>query len=663
MAKSKPISEIKTGHTPPSDYSESDYEMLFDTVKKYEERIKEIEGSSYWKIYLFFTKAKLILTSDSYLKHDKWRFFQRIRFLFSKFGLFLIGKFFRQFFALVFGKVHRIVGRGKKIEHLYYEAFKAKFFPRSSDIEQMATNMKFFKLKPTVDLCVFVDSQNFKNLNQFLNTLEQQVYTDFSVQFIAVKPSELIAYTLGKIAAADDRFSFETHIEIPQNHLQSDKDFLFFTNLNSLLTPECLYTFVDHINKYPSVDFIYSDHDFVSKNEAAITENPYFKPSWSPHTLLSRNYIGETFMVSSVCYYKQPLQSYVNIYSMVLNLTDSARKVGHVPQVLYHYNAPTLTSEKIKKNHQVLNRFMAVKYPKSFAKLSSTALGCFCPVFKFTDKPLVSIIIPAKNKGAVLETCLNSIIESIKYPNYEIIIIDNGSTEKSFFSSVAQYEFNYPNKIKCYSLDIPFNYAVINNHAVQYAKGDYLLFLNNDTKVISPNLVDEMLKVAIQENVGVVGPKLLYPNNTIQHAGIVLSIDETGAHVYSGAHKDTSGYFNNVNCLTNYSAVTGACMMIQKNKFELAGGFDENLAVDCNDVELCCKLMALGYFNVYIPWVSMYHHECLTRGNPMLSAHSMIRQSNEKAYFLKKWSDKIVNDPFYNRNLSRTSKYFDLKDV
>ena len=170
------------------------------------------------------------------------------------------------------------------------------------------------------------------------------------------------------------------------------------------------------------------------------------------------------------------------------------------------------------------------------------------------------------------------------------------------------------------------------------------------------------MQIAQLDNVGFAGPKLLYPNNTLQHVGIVLSVDDAGAHLYSGAHKDTAGYFNNTNCLTNYSAVTGACMMIAKEKFDAVGGFDENLAVDCNDVELCCRLMKHGFYNVYVPWVKMYHHECLTRGNPIISNKSMVKQNQEKEYFMGKWNDLINNDPFYNINLSRTSKYFDINN-
>lgn len=638
---------------------DADYETLFNTVKNYEERIKEIEESNYWKFFLFITKAKLVLTSDSYLKSDKWRFFQRVRFLFSKLGLFLVSKFFKQLFSLLFNRVNKMVGIGKGYATSHYDQYKQKNFPRKSDLEQMEINTKFFQIKPEFELFVLVNNENFKHLNAFLNALDSQIYPSFHVRFLADSPTEMIRYTLQKITSSDSRFSCVNYQNTLVDKPESDKDFIVFAGLQTVLLPHTLFQFADQINKIQQVDFIYSDNDFFEKGETE-SSNPYFKPQWSPHTLLSRNYIGDLFAVSNALFLKTDLQSYTNIYSLVLNLTHNAKHIKHIPKVLYHQFRTSLTSYRVKKDHQALNRFIAATYPKSYAKLSDTALGCYKPEFKLHQKPLVSIIIPAKNKSAVLDQCLKSLLENLTYPHYEIIIIDNGSSEKCFFSTVAQYEFNYPDKVKCYPIDIPFNYSVLNNSALQYCNGEYLLFLNNDTQLISHNLIEELLKLASQENVGAVGPKLLYPNNTIQHAGIVLSLDETGAHVYSGAHKDTSGYFNNTNCLNNYSAVTGACMMISREKFEFAGGFDPNLAVDCNDVELCCRLFSLGFYNVYVPWASMYHYECLTRGNPMLSSHSILRQQNEKSYFLNKWGTMIKDDPFYNKNLTRISKNYEL---
>jgi GT2 family glycosyltransferase len=641
--------------------SEADYDNLFDSVKNYEERIKEIEDSTYWRIYLFFTKAKLILTSDSYLKSDKWKFLQRIRFIFSSFGLFLVVKFFKQLLTLLFGN-HNFGFQNKKSKQpIDYEEYKAQNFPRESDIELMRNNLQLNHHKPQIQLQVWVDKQNFKYLNRFLHALEDQIYENYNVSFIAYKSNEIVSYTLDKIAENDTKINVIYYKDGDDMPFDAQQDFVVFCKLNCILLPHFLYHLIAHIQQNGETEFIYCDNDFYKNSETS--EDPYFKPGWSPHTLLSRNYVGQLFIVKKELIERVKLPSFSNFYSMILHLTHEANHISRIQKILYHYKQEAISIDRIKNQHRALNQYLSYYYPGSYAKLSEKALGCFIPVFKLKENALVSIIIPAKDKSQILEACINSILTLSTYQNFEIIVIDNGSKEPSFFSTLAQYECNYPEKIRSLRLDIPFNYSLLNNKAAKIARGEYLLFMNNDTKLISANLIEELVRLAQLENVGAVGPKLLYPNKTIQHAGIVLSIDETGAHVFSGSHKDTSGYFNNTNCLTNYSAVTGACMMIQKEKFDMVGGFDTQLAVDCNDVELCCRLQIIGYHNVYVPWVSMYHYECLTRGNPMLSSQSMLRQRDEKDYFTEKWGDMIKNDPYYNKNLSKTSKTFQLRNA
>ena len=648
---------MKKKHTlPKNNLQKEEYSALLNAVKNYEERIKEIESSTYWKVYLFLTKTKLILTSDSYLKGNNWRFFQRIFFLFSKPGLFLIAKFFKQLFGLLFGKVNTLIGFSKNDDVVNYESYKLKNFPRESDLEAMAQNIANFKIQPHIQLFVVVNPSNFKHLNGFLNAIQNQIYKHFFVSFVVDSPSDKMSYMLDKVVKDDFRYSIVNN----PSEFELVCEYVLFTKLNCILRDDCLYQFVNEINKQPNTDFCYSDNDFFDATIPAQSINPYFKPDWSPHTILSRNYIGDLFIVSKQLFETTAIESYRDFYGLVLQYTAQAKMVGHISKVLYHEHQEEVTIDSIHRNHVSLNNFLALKYNNAHARISEASFGCFEPVFSVAN-PLVSIIIPSKNKSDILDICIQSIVSLSKYTNFEILIVDNGSDEKSFFSSVAQWEFNYPKKIRSYRMDIPFNYSVLNNRAVGHANGEYLLFLNNDTKLISDNLIEELLKIAQLENVGAVGPKLLYPNDTIQHAGIVLSLDEAGAHIYSGSHKDTAGYFNNTNCLTNYSAVTGACMMIKKERFLEVGGFDENLAVDCNDVELCCKLLTKGYSNVYLPWVKMYHHECLTRGNPIISSNSMAKQLLEKQYFKQKWGKLVTNDPFYNKNLTRVSKKYELK--
>lgn len=659
---SEPEKHIDPNQQPPSNSQELEYTALLNAVKNYEERIKEIEGSVYWKTYLFFTKTKLILTSDSYLKSDKWRFFQRIRFLFSQPGLFLIKKFTLQLFHLIFGKVNRLIGIKTTEENLDYKIFKEKKFPRPSDLKAMRENLINFSKSPSLELYVRVDNENFKYLNGFLNAIEKQIYTKFNVCFLVNDHSDIIHYTLSKVISRDEKYRAMALADLNAVSNSILGDYIILTDLSCLPAPNCFYEYINAINGNKNIDFIYTDNDFINPESETIdhTENPYFKPDWSPHTILSRNYIGKTFLVAKPIWQTLENGLMQNVYGLILQLTYNAKHIHHIPKILYHEYPESINFKKILNNHNALNRYLKTNYKNAFAKLSEESLGCFEPRFQLKEQALISIIIPCRNKANILDSCLKSIFEKSAYKNFEVIIIDNGSTEKSFNSTVAQWEFNHPKKIRCLRHDIPFNYSILNNTAAKHANGDYLLFLNNDTELISENLFEDLLQIAQLDNVGLVGPKLLYPNDTLQHVGIVLSVDEVGTHIYSGAHKDTAGYFNNTNCMTNYTAVTGACMMIKKTKFDSVGGFDEQLAVDCNDVELCCRLISEGYYNVYVPWVKMYHYECLTRGNPIISKKSLANQNIEKHYFLEKWGELINNDPFYNLNLSRTSKNFEI---
>lgn len=643
---------------------QKDYEKLIHAVKNYENRIKEIEGSIYWKTYQFFTKTKLILTSDSYLKSDKWRFVQRIRFLFSRPGMLLIRKFITQLFNLVFGKLAKLFNNKKDLVSEPYVKYKETHFPRENDLKEMKANLKNIGHKPSINILAFIGEQNFKYLNEFLNAIEQQVYTKYRVTFVTHQPNDKINYTLNKVIKNDEIYQIIPYADLGIHLKKINVDYCYLTSISAIPSPDCLYHYLLELNRNKNARFIYSDNDHAQIADLANSHNPYFKPGLSPQTLWSRNYIGNAFLIKHKDMVAMNLPETPNMYAMALAATHKNSNVRNIPKVLYHQIEPEeLLVTEIEENHHYLNEHLKGIIPGAIADLSGESAGCFEPRFPIpVEEPLISIIIPCKNKGDILDVCLNSIFEKSTYKNFEVIIIDNGSSEKSFFSTVALWEYNYPTRVRCYTLDIPFNYSKLNNEAVKHANGEYLLFLNNDTELISEGLMGSLLQFAQLPEIGLVGPKLLYPNNTIQHAGIVLSIDETGAHVYSGSYKDTAGYFNNTNCLTNFSAVTGACMMIKRSKFEEVKGFDESLAVDCNDVELCCRLLEKGYYNLYVPNVKMVHYECLTRGNPMLSKRSMVRQQKEKSYFIEKWADIVENDPFYNPNLSRSSKYYSLVD-
>lgn len=270
--------------------------------------------------------------------------------------------------------------------------------------------------------------------------------------------------------------------------------------------------------------------------------------------------------------------------------------------------------------------------------------------YLYEKEPSISIIIPTKDKAGVLDTCLKSIYDKTKYQNYEIIVIDNNSSEQETFDLLDNYKNQYDN-FSYYRFECEFNYSYLNNEAVKKANGDYVVLLNNDTEVISEDWLHEMVGYAMQEHVGCVGAKLLYPNRTIQHAGVVIGVGGIAMHANVSTGEDQYGYFGRLVSVYDWSCVTAACLMVKKCKYLAVNGLDENLKVAYNDVDFNLKLLDEGYYNVVLPNVKLFHYESLSRGNDM-RVDQIKRFKNETDYMCDKWGKRLLSDPYYNDNLS-----------
>jgi GT2 family glycosyltransferase len=257
----------------------------------------------------------------------------------------------------------------------------------------------------------------------------------------------------------------------------------------------------------------------------------------------------------------------------------------------------------------------------------------------------VSIIIPTKDQYTLLKTTVDSILQKTDYPNYEIILINNNSTSPQFFDLVNTYTAQH-NNFTCIDAPIPFNFSRLINIGASAAKGEYLLLLNNDMEVRHNNWLTLMVAYAQKEGVGTVGAKLLYPDGTIQHAGISLSAGDDGAHLYAHLPAEAAG----TQTINNYSAVTGACLLCDKSNFDMVEGMNEDLPVEYNDLDLCLRIQALGFYTVYLPYVTLIHHESATRGHPLRSKASWQQHRQDQAVFAAAWQPLITNDPYYNPN-------------
>ncbi len=438
-------------------------------------------------------------------------------------------------------------------------------------------------------------------------------------------------------------------------------EFVGFLDHDDELSPDALYENVKILNLYPDADLIYSDEDKLNPEGKRI--EPHFKPSWSPDLLLSYNYICH-FSV----YRKTKLDQINGLrsgfegsqdYDLLLRLTEKTDKIHHIPKVLYHWRqikGSTSTEHKEKISH-IDNSITALQETLKRRKIEGTVeKGINFKQFesyrikrKLTQKPLISIIIPMKDKVSYLKKNLKSIEEKTEYDNYEIVIVDNNSKEKETFDYLKSLEEKKSIRILQYKSE--FNFSKINNYAVSQVEGEHVLFLNNDIEVISRGWLSAMLEHSQRKEVGAVGAKLVFPNNTIQHAGTIIGLGGTAGHSHKHIPVESSGYFGALNTIRNYSAITAACMMIRKDVFEDVGGFDEKkLAVAFNDVDLCLKIRKKGYLIVYTPFAALYHYESVSRGYDL--------NPREITAMNSRWGDILLSDPYYNPNLCLDSEDF-----
>lgn len=413
------------------------------------------------------------------------------------------------------------------------------------------------------------------------------------------------------------------------------KKYLVVIEEGTTIAKNALSDLSEIIRAHPSAELIYTDDDYI--NQSGERHSPHFKPDWNPDLFYSCNYIGNTYIINSKVFddinHKDDYQK-LSPYQFLFELTKNIDKknILHLSKISFH------KAEHQKTKNSKVN-FNKVIYP--IAKLDNK----------------VSIIIPTKDKLNLLKRCINSIINKSTYKNYEIIIINNNSIEKTTLDYLLNIVY-HPN-ISVINYKDSFNFSAMNNYAATQAKGEFLLLLNNDTEVITEDWLDELLRYAVHPEVGCVGAKLLYSDNTIQHAGVVLGINGIAGHAHRGLSNESHGYHNRLKLAQNFSAVTAACLMVRKEIYHQVDGLTESLAISMNDVDFCLKVQELGYRNIWTPDVLLYHHESQSRGTEKNAVVKKIT-SKEVRYMKRKWCYFLRNDPAYNPNLTRVSENFSI---
>lgn len=561
-----------------------------------------------------------------------------------------------------------------------YKEYMKKIFLKD-DERKFQLNTKFSKdIKFSIVVPIYNTPKNF--LCEMINSCINQTYRNWELCLAdgSDKEHKYVGEIIKEYIKNDSRVKYkilEGNGGISENTNEAIKmvtgDYIGLFDHDDLLHSSVLYEYMKVICE-KNADFIYCDELTFEKDLNKII-TMHFKPDFAIDNLRANNYICH-FSV-----FKKELLNVVGMFrkeydgsqdhDMILRLTSEAKNVVHVPKILYFWRShPNSVASDINSKTYAINAGKkAVKEHLKKNKINAIVESSkvFPTIYRFKyeikNNPLISIIIPNKDNVEMLSRCINSILEKSTYKNIEIIIIENSSIEEKTFDYYKTLE-EYSNiKVISYKNNSNFNYSAINNFGVNYASGEQVLFLNNDIEIITENWIEEMLMYSQREDVGAVGAKLYYPNNTIQHAGIILELGEhrCAGHCHYKAARENPGYMGRLYYAQNLSAVTAACLMMKKEIFSKINGFDEKFAIAFNDVDLCMRIRKEGYLIVWTPYAEAYHYESVSRGYED-TIEKQERFNNEVTKFKIKWEKELKKgDPYYNINLTLDREDFGLK--
>ena len=569
------------------------------------------------------------------------------------------------------------VASNNDIDNLYEKWLKINF-PKFRDFRQMAATVPIFTYKPLISLIMPVFNTPDRYLREGIESVINQIYPNWELCIADDASTEAyIKPILQEYANKDSRIklvfrSENGHISAASNSAIeiATGEFISFLDHDDLLSLDALYQVVLLLNQHPEADMIYSDADKINENNQIL--EPCFKPDWCPDSFLSRMYSGHlgTYrrsIINAIGGFREGYEGSQD-YDLVLRFTEKTSHIFHIPKILYHWRMhpeSTASGNEVKlyaydAAQKALSDAIERRGEKAQVFGIPGYFGHYNIRYEISNYQLVSIIIPTRNLGNILDNCLTSIFTKTIYPNYEVIVIDNGSDEAETAAVISKWLEKESTRFKCYPLDIPFNYSKINNYAVTKAQGDYLLFLNNDTEIISPDWINGMVEQAQRLSIGAVGALLLYPDNTIQHAGVILGLGGVAAHSHRNFPANAPGYVGHIISISNVSAVTGACLMCRREVFVEIGGFNEELSVAYNDVDLCLKMLDKGYHNIYLPHVQLYHYESKSRGYED-TQEKQERLWAEAKILKNRWQKLIDNDPCYSPHLTRDKEDYSIK--
>jgi GT2 family glycosyltransferase len=559
-------------------------------------------------------------------------------------------------------------------EKVLYEDWRKRRSITKEELERQREEKFSYSPKFSIVIPLYRTKKSY--LRELLESVQRQTYGNWELCLADGSGKDFLLEPLvSEYAKGDQRIRYralEENLGISENTNKAmdmaKGDFFIFADHDDLLSPDALYECAKALNQDGEIEVLYSDEDKIDTDGQKYFE-PHFKSDLNIDLLCSMNYICHLFVVKKTLIEKSGvLRSEFDgaqDHDFILRCVEVAKKVYHIPRVLYHWrchlNSTAANPESklyafeagrkaVEEHYHRMGIPAIVEHAKTY--------GMFRTKYHWEEQPLISIIIPNKDHIDDLKKCMDSVLKKSSYQNFEFVIVENNSTEKETF---AYYKKIESERIHIVYYEGEFNFAKINNIGVKHAKGEYLLLLNNDTEMIGEHCLEELLYPCMREDVGVVGARLYYEDDTVQHGGVIIGFGGMAGHAFIGQSRYEAGYFSRSICTQDLSAVTAACLMTKKSIFEAAGGLTEEFVVALNDIDYCLKVRALGKLVVYNPYAELYHYESKSRGLED-TPEKVERFQREVALFNRRWDEILKNgDPYYNRNLTLNKADFSLR--
>ncbi|CAK0767009.1 O-antigen biosynthesis protein [Gammaproteobacteria bacterium] len=634
-----------------------------------------------------FKQAPLVMTQVGMLE-QKWRMWRRVSSSLlnkSRWACKSVGLTWWR--ALVDLKAaYRAAGclRAHKPLASHYDAWDAwvENFDTVTEDDRNAirAHMKTFVERPLISILmpVYNTPENF--LIKAIDSVRKQIYPNWELCIAddaSTKPR--IRLLLEQYRDLDPRIKIifrarNGHISAASNSALdiAQGRFVALLDHDDELAEYALYRVVVEINRYRDAKVIYSDEDMLDLHGQRC--NPHFKSDWNPELFYSHNYIThlsviEMDLLRTVGGFRPGTEG-AQDYDLLLRCTTAINpgQIRHIPEILYHWRIleGSTASDATEKPYTVNAGLKSLRDHFSKVDAAITVTNGVSPNFYRVSYPLpnpapkVTLIVPTRNGYEFLFRCISSLLQKTRYSNYDILIVDNQSDDVqtlNYFSVISKNT-----QVRIIEYDHPFNFSAINNHAARQAEGTILGFINNDVEVLEENWLNEMVSLACRGDIGVVGAKLLYGDGKIQHGGVIMGLGGYAAHAHRGLPGDHPGYFMRLKLTQALSGVTAACCLVRKEIFDQLGGFEEKgLAIAYNDVDFCLRVREAGYRNVWTPHAILYHHESATRGCEETS-EKQARFNREKAFLKRRWGGILMNDPYYNPNLTLDNEHFSIAD-